>query len=313
MNKNVQTIDCADNPVDVGSRLNAIEGIIVPLITSFDDQGALAPVRAEALIERHIEVGVNGFYVGGSTGEGLLQSVEERRDYLRYVADLVRGRCTLIAQVGAMSVQDAWALTDSAAECGYDAVSSTPPFYFKYTQEELVAFYVELAERSNLPVLLYNIPATTGQSLPVEAQTKILKMDNVIGSKHTDSDLFSAERLLSNVDGTLLFNGYDEMLLAGLAMGMADGIGSNYNLMPRHFIDIYQHLLNGDIAGAQESQRVVNRVIVELHRVAPGVMPGIKLGLNILGFDVGPPRKPFQAITSGYKVFEKILLECKGI
>lgn len=286
---------------------------MVPLVTPFDKEGDLAPDMALSLIERHLEVGVQGFYVGGSSGEGFLQSVAERCEYMRFVADVTKKRVTLIAQVGALSSRDAHALAAFAAESGYDVISSTPPFYFNYTEQEVVGYYKDLAESSALPVLLYNTPGTTGRNLSVDAQIEMLRLPNVIGSKHTDPNFFSAERLMQSVPGTILFNGPDEMLTGGLAMGMAGGIGSTYNLMPRHYLDIYRHVQNGDLAKARESQAVANEVIYELLRISQGVVPGIKLGLEVLGFDVGGPRKPFQVIDGDTSRFEKLLLECDGL
>ena len=286
---------------------------MVPLVTPFDEEGDLAPEMALPLIERHIEVGVQGFYVGGSTGEGFLQSVAERCEYMRFVADVAKQRVTLIAQVGVLSSRDVHVLTDFAAESGYDAVSSTPPFYFNYTEQEVVGYYRDLAEHSALPVLLYNTPGTTGRNLSIDAQIEMLRLPNVVGSKHTDPNFFSAERLIQAVPGTAIFNGPDEMLTGGLAMGMAGGIGSTYNLMPRHYLDIYRHVQNGDLSKARESQAVVGSVIHELLRISQGVVPGIKLGLKILGFDVGNARKPFQIIEADTSRFKELLLQCEGL
>lgn len=290
----------------------SLAGIIVPLITPFDSKEQLAPELVQPLVERQIEMGVAGFYVGGSTGEGLLQSVAERREYLQYVAELVAGRGLLVAQVGALSTRDAWSLTDGAAEYGYDVISSTPPFYFNYTEEETVTYYRELTDRSGLPVLLYNIPGTTGRSLSIEAQIEVLKLPNVIGSKHTDKNFYHAERLIAGVEGTQIVNGPDEMLVAGLAMGMVGGIGSTYNFMPRHYLDIYRAMQEGDLPAARKSQQLVNDVIYELLRVSPGVIPGIKLALKVAGFDVGICRKPFQALASDTRRFESLVVDARG-
>lgn len=290
-----------------------LKGIMVPLVTPFESNGDLAAEKARALIEQHIEVGVRGFYVGGSSGEGFLQSVAERCEYMKFVAEVTAGRVALIAQVGALSSRDAYALTDFAAETDYDVVSSTPPFYFNYTEREIVTYYGDLADRSALPVLLYNVPGTTGCNLSTDAQIQMLKIPNVIGSKHTDTNFFSAERLIRAVPDAKIFNGPDEMLTGGLAMGMAGGIGSTYNLMPRLYLDIYQFVKAGDLDKARESQATANDVIYELLSISPGVIPGIKLGLKILGYDVGAPRKPFQSISADTAQYEQLLLECNGI
>lgn len=290
-----------------------LEGIMVPLVTPFDENGDLAPEMVLPLIERHIEVGVRGFYVGGSSGEGFLQSVAERCQFMRFVADAAQERVILIAQVGALSSRDAYALTDFAAESGYDVVSSTPPFYFAYTEQEVIGYYQDLAERSALPVLLYNVPGTTGCNLSVDAQVEMLRLPNIIGSKHTDPNFFSAERLMRAVPEAKIFNGPDEMLTGGLAMGMVGGIGSTYNLMPRRYLDIYRHVQDNNLAQARQTQAVVNDVIYELLRISPGIVPGLKLGLKILGYDVGRARKPFQDIGTDTSRFEKLLTECDGL
>ena len=290
-----------------------IDGIHIPLVTPFDEQGNLAPDRILPLIERHIDHGVRGFYVGGSSGEGFLQSISERIEYLQFVAQAAKQQVVLIAQVGAMSSQDAWTLSKAAADCGYDIVSSTPPFYFNYTEQETISYYRELSERSPLPVLLYNTPGSTGKSLSIEAQIELLRLPGVIGSKHTDFNFFSAERLIRAVEGTQIVNGPDEMLVAGLAMGMVGGIGSTYNLMPRKYLDLYHYVSNGELEKARQIQAEVNDVIYELLCISPGVVPGIKLGLKILGYDVGEARKPFQPISGDTTKFEKQLIDCGGL
>ncbi len=290
-----------------------LNGIYVALITPFDENGKLDSDRARALIERHIEVGINGFFVCGSSGEGYLQTLDERREYMQFVSDVTAKRATLIAQVGALTSQDAWTLAEYAAASEYDVISSTPPFYYRYSSAELVEYYKDLASRSALPLLLYNAPHTTGFSLSLDAQTELLNLPTVIGSKHTSPDLFSAERLIRGVPGTQIMNGPDEALTAGLSMGMAGGIGTTYNFMPRHFLDIYRHVAAGDMESARTSQDIVNAVVRELINISPSVIPGVKLALKFLGFDVGYARKPFQKITADTKLFEKLLTNCDGI
>jgi N-acetylneuraminate lyase len=290
-----------------------IDGIHIPLVTPFDDQGNLAPDKALPLIERHLDLGVRGFYISGSSGEGFLQSISERSEYLQFVAQATKQRVTLIAQVGALSSQDAWTLSENAADYGYDIVSSTPPFYYNYSEQEIVSYYKELSQRSPLPVLIYNTPGTTGKNLSIDAQIELLRLPNVIGSKHTDVNFFGAERLIRTVEGTQIVNGPDEMLIGGLAMGMVGGIGSTYNMMPKKYLDLYRFFSNGEVEKARQIQAEVNDVIYELLKISPGVVPGIKLGLKILGYNVGEARKPFQPISGDTAKFQKLLINCNGL
>ncbi len=290
-----------------------VGGIIVPLVTPFNEFGNLEADWSCSLIERQLELGVHGFYVGGSTGEGFFQSVAERCEYLRTVSQIVDGRGLLIAQVGALSARDAHEITRFASENRYDLISSTPPFYFQHTDMEVLNYYSDLAEFSDLPVLLYNIPKMTHRDVSTEILLQLLKIPNVIGSKHTDMNFFRAERLLRDFPDAKIFNGPDEMLVGGLAMGMVGGIGSTYNLMPLRYLEIYDAMMTNDLQRARKLQSSVNDVINELLRISPGVVPGIKLGLKKLGFDVGYPRKPFLPIEADSSYFESLIVNLDAL
>lgn len=273
-------------------------GIIIPLVTPFDDDQELRPEAADRLIKFQIAAGVHGFYIGGSTGECFLQSMDERRTFLRHAAGVVAGRGKLIAHVGALSTRDAVGLAEDAAGMGYDAVAATPPFYFNFTKGEIEQHYRAIAAATALPVFLYNIPSTTGVRFTTAELAALMAIDNVVGMKHTDSDLVPVERLKAAVPGTTIFNGPDNLLIAGLAMGADGGIGSTYNVMPAHYVALYEHMRNGDIAAARAAQQTANAVIHEILEVSPGVMPGVKAMLKMIGFDCGPARAPFQPLTS---------------
>jgi N-acetylneuraminate lyase len=273
-------------------------GIVIPLITPFDDDQELKPEAADPLIEFQIAAGVHGFYVGGSSGECFLQTMEERRRFLRHAASVVAGRVKLIAHVGALSTRDAVGLARDAADLGYDAVAATPPFYFNFTRAEIEQHYRAIAAATALPVFLYNIPSTTGVRFTIDELAALMAIENVVGMKHTDSDLVPVERLKAAVPGVTIFNGPDNLLIAGLAMGADGGIGSTYNVMPARYVSLYEHMRRGEIEAARAEQQVANAVIQEILTVSPGVMPGVKAVLKMIGFDCGPARAPFQPLSS---------------
>lgn len=113
-----------------------------------------------------------------------------------------------------------------AADVGYDIVSSTLPIYFTYTDAGLDEYHRQRAEVSQIPILFYNVPGMAGRSLQIVTQAEMLKLLNVIGSKHTYMKLFGADRPLREVPAAAVFIGADGMLTGGLAMGMGGGIGS---------------------------------------------------------------------------------------
>ena len=193
---------------------------------------------------------------------------------LRAVADAAGGRCTLIAHVGAISTAETVALAEVAAIAGYHAVSSIPPFYYKFTSAEIAAHYRQLAAASALPVICYNFPDQSGVAMTTAALIELLDGPGFIGLKHTSSDFFQLERIHRALPDCVIFNGYDEQFLAGLAMGANGGIGSTYNYMGRLFVAIRRHFDAGDMEGARDLQRRVNDMVDVI--VAIGVLPATK-------------------------------------
>lgn len=272
-------------------------GIIVPSVTPFKDDGHIDFDAAENLTKMQMNAGAIGFYVGGSSGEGLLQSVSERKEFLSCIAGKAKEKL-LMAQVGCMSLQDAIELSQYAAAAGYQYISSTPPFYFAYTAEDVQKYYMELAEASPLPLILYNIPATTGKALSLLAMEKLMDHPNIAGIKYTDTNMFALQQIISSRPEGLYYNGPDEMLLAGLSLGADGGIGSTYNVLTSHYVSLFEHFQNGHMKEVQKLQDKSNKYIRTLLEVSPTVIPGIKASLNILGYDVGLPRKPLQSLPT---------------
>lgn len=279
-------------------------GIIIPSITPFTALGEINFNEAEKITKAQIGAGANGFYVGGSTGEGLLQSIDERKEFLSCIAEVATDKL-LMAQVGAMSLSDAILLAEHAASCGYDYISSTPPFYYGYRPQDVIAYYTDLAEASPQPLILYNTPATTGRSLSIEQMKTLMSHKNIAGIKYTDTNMFPLERIISSHPNGLYYNGPDEMLIAGLSMGAMGGIGSTYNILTPLWVKLFKAFQTGDISQAQHLQNKANQYIETLLTVSPAVIPGIKASLEILGYEAGICRKPLPKLSSS----EKKLLE----
>ena len=265
-------------------------GIFPALLTAFDSDG-VDTAKVKALSSRLVDKGVKGLYVGGSSGEMALMSVEERMTLLEAVCDAVGESCTVIAHVGAMSLRDTLALARHAEGCRVRALSSVTPLYYKYSFREVKGYYEALAAQTSLPVIIYNIPALTGMSLNAEQLGELLRIPNVGGMKFTSSDFFLLERLRSGFPDKVFYNGSDEMLLSGLAAGADGGIGTTYNFMPEKFLKIYQLYQQGEMKQALAIQGEANRVIQVL--LKNGVLPSSKELLRLSGLDYGVCRAPF--------------------
>ncbi len=267
-----------------------LTGILPALLTAFDDTGVDTKTTG-LLTDKLLSAGVDGLYVGGSSGEMVLQSVAERKALLECVVEAAAGRGSVIAHVGALSTADTVELAKHAKAVGADAVSSVTPLYYKYSFREVKAYYARVAEASELPVIIYNIPALTGMTLSAAQLGEILSIPGVGGMKFTASDFYQLERLRTAYPDHVFYNGSDEMLLSGLAAGADGGIGTTYNFQPARMVEIRKAYLAGDMKLALELQSTANRVIEVLLR--NGVIPGTKAILELMGFPVGLCREPF--------------------
>lgn len=276
-----------------------MQGIYLPLMTPFSSNGLLQLDKIPAMVEHHITQGVHGFYIGGSSSECFLMSIDERQQVLNAVSSVNNGRVPLIAHVGAIALHEALQLIDSAVAAGYDAISATPPFYYGFSKAEMIQYYKSLAQYSPIPLLLYNIPGTTGVNFDHKELLELSELENVIGIKHTTTDMFFIERLRQAIPESIIFHGEDTMLISGLQMGASGGIGSTYNLMSKQYVELYQAVLEGDLDKALERQKQVNRVTEVLLDV--GVYQGIKYAMGELGIDYGECRAPFLGLDSEAK------------
>lgn len=278
--------------------MKLFDGIFTALLTPFDQKDKINEKALRELIAMNVRMGVRGFYVSGSTAEAFLMTAEERREIFRIVRDAAPDQ-TLIAHIGSIHEKEAEELGVYAAELGYDAISSVAPFYYKFSFEEIKAYYFRLAEHVGLPMLVYNFPAFSGVNLGFDQFSEFLTDDLFLGVKHTSNDFFTLQRCKNAFPDKIIYNGFDEMFLSGLSMGADGGIGSTYNFMADKFVGIQKLFKEGKLTEAQAVQAEANRIIAILIKV--GVMQAEKEVLNQMGMDFGACRRPFRELTQEEK------------
>ena len=279
--------------------MKGFSGIFPALLTPFDDKDNIRFDSLELLVETLLRQGVTGFYVDGSTAESFLLSMEERKEVIRAVAEYNKGRGTLIAQVGCIATKDAVVLAKTAEDCGYDAISSVAPFYFKFSFDEIKKYYFDLADSVSIPMVLYHIPAFSGVNLSVDQMSVFLSDPRFLGVKHTSADYFALRQFKTAFPDKVMFNGFDETFLAGLSMGADGAIGSTYNFMAPVFLRIYNLFKTGRTEEAASLQAQADRIIAVLCRY--GVIPGAKAILTKMDIPMGKARAPFIDLTPEQK------------
>lgn len=269
-----------------------ISGILPALVTPLDENGKFLPESLALLLERCYRAGIDGVYVGGNTGEGLLQSTAMRAEAIGVAVENSPAGKSVIAHVGSASTADAVALARHAAAHGAHAVSSLPPSEAG-SFAEVKQYFVELAAATDLPLLVYHFPDRSPLASTHQALTELLGIESVVGIKFTDYNLYTLA-LLKQL-GTTVLNGRDEVLAAGLLMGADGGIGSFYNLVPGMFVELYNQTREGDWVGARRSQDRINQLIEVTLRFP--MLAAIKAMLTWSGIPCGGPIPPHAAMT----------------
>lgn len=284
-----------------------LRGIYPALPTPMSGDGAVNYAALKDLVDFVIGQGVDGVYIGGSTAESFLLTEDERKKIAETVLAHTAGRVKAIVHTGAGGTDAALRLSKHAKANGADAISSVPPIYFKYTTDEVIAYYLELIEASDMPLVVYNIPAFTGINMTQGPIAELFKHPRVVALKHTNTNMYELERVLAHNPSLIALNGYDEAFLSGLSMGASGMIGSTVNFMARKFIALRDAFQAGRNEEAFRLQREANEIIETLVEV--GVFNAVKYALTLRGVDCGNCRGPFKPLTDEGKARVKAVLE----
>lgn len=266
-----------------------LSGILPALVTPLHADETLNVRSVERLLERVYRANVDGVYLCGTTGEGLLLPIELRKQVLETVRKNSPTSKRVIVHVGAGSLRESLLLARHAEQQGATAISSLPPVGAAFP--EIVEYYRSLAAATALPFLAYYFPAPGAAGWSIDQLLQITALPNVAGLKFTDFDLYSLQQL--RAEGKVVFNGRDEVLAAGLLMGASGGIGSIYNLCPSRFVRLYALARSGEWEQARAVQAEINALIRMLLRYP--LFAAIKQILTWQGIDCGtvvPPRLP---------------------
>ncbi len=272
---------------------DGMEGAFSALLTPYTTDNRVNEEMIERLIEHQLANGIRGFYLTGSSGEGLLLTSEERKRVVEVALRANRGRGKIIVQVGHPSTDEAVRLARHAAWAGADWISSVGPVFFAQSFEGLYRHYRAISEATDLPFMIYAFRSVV---VP-ERDARLFDLKNVRGMKYTGCDYFAVQTLKERVGRpTLFFSGADEMMVAGQAMGcFAGGIGTTYNIIPRHFAEIFGSARRGNYAEATRLQAEANRLIrLALRSENLSMFKGMA---KHIGFDCGWFRAPYAPLS----------------
>lgn len=267
-------------------------GAFSAIFTPFDSSNQVNFDMLTQIANYQMDNGIRGFFVTGSTGEGLLLSYEERLAVIKHVVEISNGRAKVIAHVGHPSTDFATRLAVDSAAAGADWIASVAPIYHGTTFEGAVRHYDSISNASDLPFMIYSL----GGIVDPVRDAVFFEMPNVCGLKYTGANFYSVQQLMRNVKRPVaLMSGFDEQFVAGQSFGFHGGIGSTYNFGPKFYADIYQLYQDGKIHEAAKLQAKINSVTNLMVQYENWSYR--KAIMKYLGFDCGPARAPYAPLT----------------
>lgn len=276
-----------------------LQGIIPPLATPLKNQNAIDPAGLERLIEHVIGGGVSAIFVLGTTGEAPSLSREVRLEMIRSSCSTIAGRVPVLVGITDTSYTETVTLGNDAADAGAAALVVAPPYYFVYSQEDLLRYVEQLAAELPLPLVLYNIPQFTKVAYSVKTVQRASQIQSVIGIKDSCGDLGYLEEVIQTVSqrpdfGVLI--GPEEKLVDGMQVGACGGVCGGANLFPRLFVQMYEYARAGDWTQARRLQDVVREISSALYQVGDpdsGYLRGLKAALSSERICSDLPASPF--------------------
>jgi 4-hydroxy-tetrahydrodipicolinate synthase len=276
-----------------------LKGSIPALVTPFRD-GAVDETTLEALVEWHIAEGSHAISPVGTTGESPTLTHAEHKRVIEIVVKTVAGRIPVVAGAGSNSTHEAISLLKFAEEVGSDAALVVTPYYNKPTQAGLAAHFRALAESSDLPIVIYNIPGRSVIDMTPETMGELAKLPSIIGVKDATGDVarVSEQRATCGADFIQL-SGEDASALGFNAHGGVGAISVTANVAPKLCAEFQEATLRGDYARALELQDVLMPLHVAIF-LEPGLV-GAKYALSLLGRCAPEVRLPLVGLSDPVK------------
>ena len=270
------------------------EGSMVALVTPFGKGGQIDKVRIKQLIEFHVSKGTDVIVPCGCTGEAATLTHDEQKDTIRYVVETVAGRLKVIAGTGSNSTAEALSLTGLAKDAGVDGALMITPYYNKPTPAGMYQHYKTVAEKVDIPIVLYNVPSRTGRSMTPETVAKLHKIDNIVAIKEASGSLDQVSNILNLCDITVI-SGDDSLTLPIMSVGGKGVISVVANIVPDLVSDLVHSFLKGD---AQRATQVHRRLFPLCKALFYETNPiPVKRAMNLMGMVENQLRLPLVPMS----------------
>lgn len=259
------------------------------MVTPFDADGALDTAAAARVATHLVDQGCDGLVVSGTTGESPTTTDDEKRELLRVVLEAVGDRARIIAGAGTYDTAHSIKLAESAAAEGAHGLLVVTPYYSRPPQSGLIAHFTAVADATDLPVVLYDIPPRSVVPIEFDTLRALSAHPNIVGVKDAKADLHGAGQIIAET-GLAYYSGDDALNLPWLAMGATGFISVISHLAAGQLRELLSAFASGDVATARKINHSVGPLCNAMSRL--GGVTLSKAGLRLQGIDAGDPRLP---------------------
>ena len=284
------------------------KGCGTALVTPFSDDGNIDFEELRKLIEFQILEGVDSLIICGTTGESATMSTEEKKEVIKFAVQIARKRVPIIAGTGGNNTKSVIELSKYAENVGVNALLLVSPYYNKTTQEGLISHYMQIAQSTNLPIILYNVPGRTGINIEPSTCFELSKIDNIVAIKEASGNVSQAAKIASLCrDNLTIYSGNDDLIVPILSIGGLGCISVLSNLYPRFVHNMVYDYFSGNMKKAVDAQLhsmdLVSSLFCEVNPIP------VKYAMNYIGFKCGIPRLPLIELSDAGK--ERVISSIK--
>lgn len=285
------------------------KGIATALITPTTQTGVNYDQLAK-LIDWQIDEGIDALVICGTTGESSTLTDKEHREVIEFSVRQANGRVPIIAGTGSNETAYAIELTKSACEAGADAALVVTPYYNKATQNGLVKTFSTIAECSDLPIILYNVPSRTGVNIEPATYEKLADHENIVGIKEANGNMGKIVETVARVgDRLAIYSGNDDQIVPIMSMGGVGCISVLSNVIPRQTREICTKFFEGDVAGSAALQckylNLINALFSEVNPIP------VKAAMAAMGYCENYLRLPLTTMEEAN--YNKLIAEMRNL
>lgn len=290
------------------SRKILFTGAATALVTPFSEDG-VDFLALGNIIDYQIDNGIDALVICGTTGEAATMPDKEHLSVIDYSIKRANGRVPIIAGTGSNDTAHCVELSQEAQNLGADGLLITTPYYNKATQKGLMMHYDKVLEKTNLPIILYNVPGRTGMSYAIPTLKELAKDERIVGIKEASGNIEYATEVAANCPELTMYSGNDDMVVPILSLGGKGVISVLSNVAPKETHEMCQKWFDGDIEGSRKMQfdylELIHSLFCEVNPIP------VKTAMNMMGFNAGMLRLPLcEMASANYERLERAMKAC---